>query len=66
MCTACEERTRVLRELSRISDRLGFAPGAPEREATGALMEQTNIFELKEELDASSSPDAELGQELAR
>jgi uncharacterized membrane protein len=45
-----QEMTMVLRMLSRISDRLGVAPDAPEREETRALMEQTNIFELMEEL----------------
>lgn len=45
-----QEMTMVLRILSKISDRLGVAPDEPEREEARRLMEQTNIFELMEEL----------------
>lgn len=45
-----QEMTMVLRMLSRISDHLGVPPDDRERGATRELMEQTNIYELMDEL----------------
>jgi uncharacterized membrane protein len=45
-----QEMTMVLRMLSRIGDRLGVQPADHEQEATQQLMEETNLYELMEEL----------------
>jgi uncharacterized membrane protein len=45
-----QEMTMVLRLLSRISDHLGVEKDTRETEATRQLMEDTNIYELMEEL----------------
>lgn len=45
-----QEMTMVLRLLSRIADHLGVAPEEGEKGATRELMEQTNVYELMEEL----------------
>jgi uncharacterized membrane protein len=45
-----QEMTMVLRMLNRICDHLGVAPDAREHEETQRLMEQTNVYELMEEL----------------
>lgn len=45
-----QEMTMVLRMLSRIGDKLGIRPDDSEQQATQQLMEETNVFELMEEL----------------
>jgi uncharacterized membrane protein len=45
-----QEMTMVLRMLGRISDHLGVAPDDRERAEARELMEETNIYELMEEL----------------
>lgn len=45
-----QEMTMVLRMLSRISERLDVAADDHERDETRRMMEQTNIYELMEEL----------------
>ena len=45
-----QEMTMVLRMLGRISDRLGIEPDAREQSEARELMEETNVFELMEEL----------------
>jgi uncharacterized membrane protein len=45
-----QEMTMVLRMLSRISDHLGVAPDDRDRAQARELMEQTNIYELMDEL----------------
>jgi uncharacterized membrane protein len=45
-----QEMTMVLRMLGRISDHLGVAPDDREREAARELMEETNVYELMDEL----------------
>ena len=45
-----QEMTMVLRMLSRIGDRLGVQPEDHEQEATQQLMEETNVYQLMEEL----------------
>jgi hypothetical protein len=40
----------VLRMLSRIGDRLGVLPADHEQEATQQLMQETNVYQLMEEL----------------
>ena len=45
-----QEMTMVLRMLNRIGDRLGVHPEDHEQQATQQLMEETNIYQLMEEL----------------
>lgn len=45
-----QEMTMVLRMLSRIGDKLGVHPTDREQHATQQLMEETNIYQLMEEL----------------
>ena len=45
-----QEMTMVLRMLSRISERLGVSADDREQNATRQLMEDTNIYQLMEEL----------------
>jgi uncharacterized membrane protein len=45
-----QEMTMVLRMLSRIGDRLGVQPADHEQEATQQLMQETNVYQLMEEL----------------
>ena len=45
-----QEMTMVLRMLSRIGDKLGVHPADHEQHATQQLMEETNIYQLMEEL----------------
>jgi uncharacterized membrane protein len=45
-----QEMTMVLRLLSHISDHLGISPDDGEKGATRELMEQTNVYELMEQL----------------
>jgi uncharacterized membrane protein len=45
-----QEMTMVLRVLNRISERLGISADDREQNAARQLMEDTNIYELMEEL----------------
>jgi len=45
-----QEMTMVLRMLSRIGDKLGVQPADDEQQATQQFMEETNIYQLMEEL----------------
>lgn len=45
-----QEMTMVLRMLGRMSDHLGIAPDDRERDEARELMEETNVYELMEEL----------------
>ena len=45
-----QEMTMVLRMLGRISDHLGVSPDDRERAEARELMEETNVYELMEEL----------------
>jgi uncharacterized membrane protein len=45
-----QEMTMVLRMLDRISDKLGIQPDTEEQKEAGQLMQQTNIYELLEQM----------------
>jgi uncharacterized membrane protein len=45
-----QEMTMVLRMLNRIGDSMGIRPDDREQQATQQLMEETNIYQLMEEL----------------
>jgi uncharacterized membrane protein len=45
-----QEMTMVLRMLNRITDKLGIEPDNEEQRKAGQLMEETNIYELLEEM----------------